>query len=79
VTSPQSANPATVARNFIQQYGKARFKRFLKLLQSGASGEKITKEFDVSRERVRQWKNSFGSTVQTYDINPDISRLAGLR
>jgi hypothetical protein len=33
----------------------------------------------VSRERVRQWKNSFGSTVQTYDINPDISRLAGLR
>ncbi len=67
---------ATVAQNFINQYGKARFKRFLKLLQDNTSGEVIAKEYNVSRERVRQWKNAFGNVVQSYDISPDILKIA---
>lgn len=72
-------NPATVANNFVNQYGKARLKRFLKLLQQNESGEKIAEEFGVSRERVRQWKNAFGAMVQTYEMNPEIMKLAGLK
>lgn len=72
-----NADPATVARNFINQYGKAKFKRFIKLLKDGASGESIAEEYGVSRERVRQWKNAFGSVVQSYDVAPDIMKLAG--
>ncbi|MBX3459860.1 MAG: helix-turn-helix domain-containing protein [Planctomycetes bacterium] len=72
-----AADATTVANNFIKQYGKARFKRFLKLLKDGASGEAIADEYGVSRERVRQWKNTFGNVVQTYDISPDIQKLAG--
>lgn len=74
-----AVNPATVAANFIAQYGKARFKRFLKLLAQNTSGEQIATEFGVSRERVRQWKNAFGNVVQSYDVNPDILKLAGLK
>jgi len=74
-----SVDTATVAKNFIKQYGKARFKRFLKLLNEGVSGEKIAEEYGVSRERVRQWKNAFGETVQSYDLNPEIRKLAGLK
>jgi transposase-like protein len=79
VKPTDAANAATVAANFINQYGKARFKRFLKLLQQNTSGEQIAREFNVSRERVRQWKNAFGHMVQTYDISPEILKLAGLK
>ncbi|MBK8208304.1 MAG: helix-turn-helix domain-containing protein [Planctomycetes bacterium] len=75
--SQPAVDPATVANNFIKQYGKARFKRFLKLLKDGTSGETIAEEYNVSRERVRQWKNAFGNVVHNYDVNPDIQKLAG--
>ena len=74
-----NVDSATVAKNFINQYGKAKFKRFIKLLKEGASGEQIAEEYGVSRERVRQWKNAFGSVVQSYDVNPDISKIAGIK
>ena len=75
----QAVDSATVAKNFINQYGKAKFKRFIKLLKEGASGEQIADEYGVSRERVRQWKNAFGNVVQTYDVNPEISKIAGIK
>lgn len=71
-----AADPATVAKNFINQYGKAKFKRFIKLLKDGGSGEQIAEEYGVSRERVRQWKNAFGNVTQSYDVSPDIQKLA---
>lgn len=74
-----AVDSATVAKNFINQYGKAKFKRFIKLLKDGASGEQIAEEYGVSRERVRQWKNAFGNVVQSYDVNPDISKIAGIK
>ncbi|MBZ0137439.1 MAG: helix-turn-helix domain-containing protein [Planctomycetes bacterium] len=74
-----SVDSATVAKNFINQYGKAKFKRFIKLLKEGASGEQIAEEYGVSRERVRQWKNAFGNVVQSYDVNPDITKIAGIK
>lgn len=75
----QAVDSATVAKNFINQYGKAKFKRFIKLLKEGASGEQIADEYGVSRERVRQWKNAFGNVVQSYDVNPEISKIAGIK
>lgn len=74
-----SAESVTVARNFIRQYGKGRFKRFLKMLQAGESGQKIAQEYGVSRERVRQWKNAFGKEVLSYDVHAHIGKLAGMR
>jgi hypothetical protein len=75
----QPAGAERVAGNFIRQHGKAGFRRFLKMLQEGVSGEEIAEEYGVSRERVRQWKNTFGHSVTTYELDPDIKKLAGMR
>jgi hypothetical protein len=72
----RASDPVRVAQNFIARLGKPKFRRFLKLLADNVSGEQIAREFGVSRERVRQWKNSFGSVVQTYAVSPQIKRLA---
>lgn len=71
--------PTTVARNFIRQYSKARLRKFLKMVGNGDSGEDIAEYFGVSRERVRQWKNAFGEIVVSYDIDPDVRKLCGLK
>ena len=70
-----------VANNFIKSYGKIRFHDFLSNLEQGLSGAIIAKDFGVTRERVRQWKNSFGKeefvfypsdTTLKVLVNPDL-------
>jgi len=60
------AQNVRVAKNFITSYGKARFRDFLTSLENGVSGQTIATGFGVSRERVRQWKNSYGITLNVY-------------
>lgn len=71
--SPKSRE--RVARNFIKTYGRSQFKRLLTALSNGESGQEIADEFNVSRERVRQWKNKFGQIVTTYRLHPEIDKL----
>lgn len=61
-----------VARNFVSRYGTARLEWLLAALSSGESGQTIADEFDVSRERVRQWKNTFGRVVTLYQVHPEV-------
>ena len=62
----QRTDPATVARNFINQYGKSKFKRFIKLLKDGSSGETIAEEYGVSRERARQIEAALINRMREY-------------
>lgn len=64
-----------VARNFIRTYGRTRFRRLLDALAAGESGQAIADEFGVSRERVRQWKNTFGEVITHYRVYPEVSRI----
>ena len=68
-----------VARNFIRSYGRSRFQRLLSALAAGESGQAIADEFNVSRERVRQWKNTFGDMVTIYQLHPEIERILNER
>jgi hypothetical protein len=61
-----------VARNFVKRYGEQRFRELLEALSSGESGQSIAESFEVSRERVRQWKNTFGTVVTLYQIHPEV-------
>lgn len=70
-------DPAVVVQNFVKQYSKAKLKRFIRLVDSGKSGEDIAQEFGVSRERVRQWKNSFGSVITTFEPNAAVKAVTG--
>ena len=68
-----------VARNFIKSYGRSRFRELLRGLAEGKSGQVIANDFGVSRERVRQWKNTFGDMVTIYQLHPEIERILNER
>lgn len=65
----------TVARNFVARYGPGGLHRLLDALAQGESGQTLAAEFDVSRERVRQWKNTFGQALTLYQVHPDVLRV----
>ena len=64
-----------VARNFVERYGQAALGELLEALRSGESGQHIADRFGVSRERVRQWKNTFGTVVSLYQVHPDVQAV----
>ncbi len=70
-----ATNRERIARNFVKRYGQERFDRLIELLRSGESGQSIADEFQVSRERVRQWKNTFGTVLTLYQVHPDVEAL----
>ena len=69
-------NRERVARNFVERFGRDRLAKLLQMLGEGASGPAIAAEFDVSRERVRQWKNAFGTVMTLYQVFPEVQRIA---
>ena len=71
--SPKSRE--RVARNFIKSYGRTRFRELLSALARGESGQTIADGFGVSRERVRQWKNAFGTVITLYQLHPEVERI----
>jgi uncharacterized protein (DUF433 family) len=72
---PSAKSRERVARNFVKTYGRARFRRLIEALERGESGQEIANEFGVSRERVRQWKNTFGQVITLYQIHPEVERI----
>lgn len=68
-----------VARNFVERYGPDRLERLLEALSDGESGQAIADEFSVSRERVRQWKNTFGQVLTLYQVHPEVQRILDAR
>jgi hypothetical protein len=68
-------NRERVARNFIRSHGRNRFRRLIEALSAGESGQTIAEELGVSRERIRQWKNTFGEMITVYQLHPEVERL----
>jgi len=64
-----------VARNFVKRYGAKRLRRLLDALGHGESGQAIADEFEVSRERVRQWKNTFGQVLTLYQVHAEVQSV----
>ena len=61
-----------VAQNFVDRYGADKFQRLINAFSNGESGQVIADEFNVSRERVRQWKNTFGRVLMIYQVHPEV-------
>ena len=74
-----SASRERVARNFIRRYGRVKFRRLLDALGRSESGQVIADEFGVSRERVRQWKNAFGTVITMYQLDPVVEHMLNER
>lgn len=65
----------TVAENFIRTYGKDKFLRLIDMFKHAEPGPKIAHEFDVSRQRVHQWKVQLGEERILYKLNPAVEDL----
>jgi hypothetical protein len=65
-----------IARNFVERYGRDQLKDLLDRFAAGDSGQAIADAYGVSRERVRQWKNAFGSQVTMYQVHADVRAVA---
>lgn len=76
---PTSRSRERVARNFIKTYGRSRFRRLLEAMSTAESGQAVAEEFGVSRERVRQWKNTFGTLITLYQLHPEVERILNER
>ena len=55
-----------VAENLIKTYGSAKFTQLIQMFHENVSGTAIASEFEVSRQRVNQWKHSLGVERITY-------------
>jgi hypothetical protein len=75
MTSTKTHPRDRVARNFIKRYGMTRFREMIAAFEENRSGAEIGKMLGVSRERVRQWRNTFGMTVTFYRLYPETKRL----
>lgn len=64
-----------VAGNFVGRFGVEGLEWLIDALGRGESGQTIADHFDVSRERVRQWKNAFGQVVTLYQVYPEVAAL----
>jgi len=67
-----SYNRHRVARNFIKNYGKVKYRRLIQGFVNNESGQVLADEFNVSRERIRQWKNTFGEVITIYRLHSDL-------
>ena len=74
MTTGSAKSRERVARNFMS-YGRTRFRELLAALARGESGQRIADGFGVSRERVRQWKNTFGEVITHYRVYPEVDRI----
>ncbi len=71
---------ARVARNFIARYGRSRLRWMLSAFDEGDGPNlaEIGRTLGVSRERVGQWRRTFGTTMKIYVIPEDVRGLAGM-
>ena len=56
---------------FIARYGRERLRYLLREISNGSSGQQLAEEFQVSRERIRQWKITFGVLSSEYLLFPE--------
>lgn len=64
-----------VAENIISSYGREKFLFLINQFSAGASGPSIATEFNVTRQRVNQWKRKLGVEHITYVLQPEVEHL----
>ncbi len=71
----KTPDPRTVAINLISEHGREGFQQLIELFRSGESGTKIGLIYNVSRQRVSQWKLALGKEIVSFEVHPAISDL----
>ena len=59
VIKPEDRRTRKMVDNFVKKHGEAEFTAFIEGLVNDESGGAWARRLSVSRERVRQWRDSF--------------------
>ncbi len=71
----KSPSPKKTALNLIASRGSDKLVELVSLLKQNKTCAEIAKSFGVSRQRVHQWKQSFGLGNTKYVPKPEIEEL----
>jgi hypothetical protein len=75
IPEPDVSRSRRIARNFVKTYGRSRFALTLDMFERRESGQAVADMLGVSRERVRQWRDTFGDTITLYRVHPEVRAL----
>ncbi len=64
-----------MVKNFIDTRGISEFRYLIESFERHESGQVIADHLGVTRERVRQWRDAFGSTVSVYMATPETQKV----
>lgn len=62
----------TVAKNLITSHGQVGFQKLIDMFRENVSGTIIGREFNVSRQRVSQWKAALGREITVFETCKEI-------
>ena len=75
VMAEKKSTSQRVAENIIKTHGREKFLFLINQFSSGASGPSIAKEFNVTRQRVNQWKRKLGVEHIQYVLQPEVEKI----
>jgi biotin operon repressor len=64
-----------IIRNIVKKYGEEGLDSLIGMFEMGFSGEAIAKEFNVTRQRIHQWKTMLFETKVSYKEDEDIQKV----
>lgn len=67
-----------VSQNIVRKYGQEGFSKLLNMLSNNIPCVQIAKEFQVTRQRVYQWKSALGVEKKVFQPYPDVNNFVSL-
>jgi hypothetical protein len=67
-----------VSQNIIRKHGQEGFLKLLSLLHDNTPCTKIAEQFNVTRQRAHQWKQSLGTEKKTFILYPDVEHFVNM-
>ncbi len=61
-----------ISENITKTYGQDKFDGLLVAFEQNIADSVLAKQFEVSRQRIHQWKQALGSTKIIYTIDPEV-------
>ena len=65
----------SLATYLLAKYGREEFDKLIELFLVGAPSGKIAYAYQVSRQRVHQWRCILGVMTRTYQVHPEVQAL----
>jgi len=71
----KGTKPSKLARNLIKKHGLEKFNYLIDSFQKGVAMPQIAQEFQVTRQRVQQWRQALGNHYSHFTPHPEIRTL----